>query len=203
MLRFGSAPRRRLARRLKNTILFLVRHAHSVWSPDEDRPLSARGAADAIVLAERLQGFPISLVLSSPSRRAVQTVQPLFERFGIEPVIVPDLRERALFSPSLEVFREAVKESWQYPETATNDRESNAAAQGRGIAVLHRVLDEHPGRDAVISTHGNLLALMLHAFDPGVDYNFWHSLTFPDVYELTFRGRTLVGVRRIGLEEGA
>ncbi len=28
-------------------------------------------------------------------------------------------------------------------------------------------------------------------------YDFWHSLTFPDVYELTFNDSALAGVRRL------
>jgi 2,3-bisphosphoglycerate-dependent phosphoglycerate mutase len=192
-----------VARHLNDTHLYLVRHAHAAWQPDEDRPLSTRGAADAIVLADRLQHLPISFILSSPSRRALQTVEPLSRRLGLEPVIEPDLRERALLSPSADEFREAVKTSWRNPEAAAAGGESNAAAKGRGIAVLSRVLDEHAGRSAVISTHGNLFALMLQGFDPAVDYDFWLSLTFPDVYQLTFRGRALVAVRRIPLGEDA
>jgi hypothetical protein len=36
----------------------------------------------------------------------------------------------------------------------------------------------------VISTHGNLLSMMLHHFDPTVDFTFWKSMTLPDIYQL-------------------
>ncbi len=55
----------------------------------------------------------------------------------------------------------------------------------------------HRGRHVVISTHGSLLALILNGFDRAFAYDFWHSLTFPDVYELTFNDSALAGVRRL------
>jgi 2,3-bisphosphoglycerate-dependent phosphoglycerate mutase len=36
----------------------------------------------------------------------------------------------------------------------------------------------------VISTHGNLLALILKHFNPDVGYTFWYTLTMPDIYQL-------------------
>jgi 2,3-bisphosphoglycerate-dependent phosphoglycerate mutase len=36
----------------------------------------------------------------------------------------------------------------------------------------------------VLSTHGNLLTLILQHYEPNVDYAFWRALTMPDVYEL-------------------
>jgi 2,3-bisphosphoglycerate-dependent phosphoglycerate mutase len=75
--------------------------------------------------------------------------------------------------------------------------------QGRGIAVICRVLEAHPPRSIVFSTHGSLLALILHEFDPRFGYDFCRSLTFPDVYELTFREQTLVSVDHTWHEGGA
>jgi 2,3-bisphosphoglycerate-dependent phosphoglycerate mutase len=57
-------------------------------------------------------------------------------------------------------------------------------AQKRGIAVVQRLLVKHPGQQIVLSTHGNLMALILQSFDPSVDFMFWKSLTMPDIYKL-------------------
>jgi 2,3-bisphosphoglycerate-dependent phosphoglycerate mutase len=57
-------------------------------------------------------------------------------------------------------------------------------AQKRGIAVVQRLLEKHPVQHIVLSTHGNLMALILQIFDPSVDFIFWKSLTMPDVYKL-------------------
>jgi 2,3-bisphosphoglycerate-dependent phosphoglycerate mutase len=57
-------------------------------------------------------------------------------------------------------------------------------AQKRGIALVQRLLAQHLSEHIVLSTHGNLMALILQTFDPSVDFMFWRSLTMPDVYKL-------------------
>jgi broad specificity phosphatase PhoE len=74
-------------------MLLLVRHAHAGdkhrWQgPDSMRPLSAAGQAEAAGLLVRLEDYPIGRVLSSPTVRCQQTVQPLAldRHLGIEPL---------------------------------------------------------------------------------------------------------------------
>ena len=73
-------------------VVYLVRHAHAgkkaQWQgPDVARPLSAQGRREALGLIERLDGYPVGRVLSSPTVRCLQTVQPLAARLGrpVEP----------------------------------------------------------------------------------------------------------------------
>ena len=63
--------------------LYLVRHAHAEWTPDENRPLSAQGSEDANRVANTLYVVPISAIYSSPARRARQTIAPLAGRLGL------------------------------------------------------------------------------------------------------------------------
>ena len=46
--------------------MYLVRHAHAHWTPDEDRPLSARGRRDAERVAGVLCAYPIIALYASP-----------------------------------------------------------------------------------------------------------------------------------------
>ena len=73
-------------------MVYLVRHAHAgtkaKWEgPDVARPLSAQGRKEALGLIERLRSYPLGRVLSSPTERCLQTVQPLADRLGrpVEP----------------------------------------------------------------------------------------------------------------------
>jgi 2,3-bisphosphoglycerate-dependent phosphoglycerate mutase len=183
------------------TTLYLVRHAHADWTPDEARPLSAEGRADAERLASPLADQPIVAIYSSPSRRAVQTVEPLAGRLGLEPILVSDLRERELLAPSAAAFESAVESTWRDPDRPYRGGEPNSAARIRGVAVVRRVLEQHADRHVVLSTHGSLLAIVLHAFDDSYGYEFWRSMTFPDAYALTFRQEALIGVRRVWMPE--
>lgn len=63
-------------------MLLVVRHADagdkSTWEgPDLERPLSPMGHLQAEGLILRLEDFPIERILSSPTLRCYQTVQPL------------------------------------------------------------------------------------------------------------------------------
>ena len=73
-------------------MVYLVRHAHAgtkaKWEgPDVARPLSGQGGKEALGLIERLRSYPVGRVLSSPTERCLQTVQPLAGRLGrpVEP----------------------------------------------------------------------------------------------------------------------
>jgi 2,3-bisphosphoglycerate-dependent phosphoglycerate mutase len=168
-------------------ILYFVRHAHSSWTPDETRPLSSNGFEDAIRLADFLEGYPISAMYTSPYTRARQTVEPLAARLGLPLLTELDLRERNLGTGPFENHLQAVAEAWQNPTNAHPGGESNLTAQQRGVAVIEGFVKQHPGEHIGISTHGNLMALILQYYDPSVDFDIWKALTNPDVYTLDFR----------------
>ena len=72
--------------------LYLVRHAHSVWTSDEMRPLSQAGFDDARRVADILAPLRPGAIYSSPYRRAQQTVEPLAGALGMSIQVVEDLR---------------------------------------------------------------------------------------------------------------
>ena len=64
---------------------YLLRHAHAgtkrAWAgPDSERPLSSAGREEAYGLLTQLHDDPISRILSSPTVRCLQTVEPLAQR---------------------------------------------------------------------------------------------------------------------------
>jgi 2,3-bisphosphoglycerate-dependent phosphoglycerate mutase len=173
-------------------VLYLVRHAHANWSPDEERTLSARGYANAERVGTLLCGFPIVAVYSSPYRRARETVEPLAAHLGLPIYEIDNLRERELGTAPTDSFVTAVQATWEDPSFTWPGGESNTAAQRRGVAVVHDLLDRHPEQQVAIGTHGNLLALILQHFDPSVGFSFWRSLTMPDVYGVRVNATTAV-----------
>ena len=78
--------------------VYLIRHAHAGdrtrWAGDDSqRPLSEKGWRHARGLADLLRGVPLKRVLSSPSLRCVQTVEPLAEAHGLPVEIAGELLE--------------------------------------------------------------------------------------------------------------
>jgi 8-oxo-dGTP diphosphatase len=78
--------------------VLLIRHAHAGsrkdWDGDDRlRPLSRRGASQALVLAQRLAVWVPVRILSSPYVRCIQTVQPLADELGRKVEEVDELAE--------------------------------------------------------------------------------------------------------------
>src|SRR5437764_959584 len=81
--------------------LFLIRHGDAIPDEDEiipsgiydDLPLSRIGREQAQSLTTRLSGTRFDAIYSSPLKRCLETAAPLAEHLGLEPTIVPDLKE--------------------------------------------------------------------------------------------------------------
>lgn len=92
--------------------LFVVRHVkagdRTRWEgSDEQRPASKAGRRQAEALADRLEKEDVSKLISSPSVRCVETLEPLAKRIGV-PVETDDrLAEGSSIEESMEVVREA------------------------------------------------------------------------------------------------
>ena len=96
------------------TNLYFVRHAHSSYTPDElGRPLSERGFADANTVTELLKRETIDHVISSPYRRAIQTVEGIARYINKEIEIVDDFKERLLSQEPVENFSLAIAKVWE------------------------------------------------------------------------------------------
>jgi phosphohistidine phosphatase SixA len=70
-----------------HVVLHLVRHAcagqKGEWiGPDDERPLDPAGVSQARALVAALDGEPVGALLASPSRRCVQTLEPLADALG-------------------------------------------------------------------------------------------------------------------------
>ncbi len=181
----------------EGTTLYLVRHAHAEWSQDDSRSLSADGTVAAGMVADQLAVRPIAAIYTSPSRRSIETIDPLARRLELHPEVVPDLRERQLPVVRPDQFEALVRRAWSVPAEAPDGGESNVRAQVRALAVVRSVVQCHSGAHVVLATHGNLLALMLNALDGTFGYDFWQQLSFPDVYQLVVAGTELRSVQRV------
>jgi 2,3-bisphosphoglycerate-dependent phosphoglycerate mutase len=174
--------------------VLLVRHAEPFppGTPeyaDDDRPLTDAGRAAAAELALELEGYELSAMYSSPYARAVETLQPLARLRRMEINLLADLRERQLSLELHDEWQETLERSWADPDFALPGAESGRQAQRRAIATLDLLRSRHPdGGRLVLGSHGNLISLILHALEPGVDHAFNLAMPMPAVYRLTHDG---------------
>jgi 2,3-bisphosphoglycerate-dependent phosphoglycerate mutase len=174
--------------------VLLIRHAEPVAPyttdhADDDRPLTDAGRAAAAELAAELDGYELTAIYSSPYARALETVTALAERRNLRVQVLDDLRERRLSVEQLDDWRVSLEAAWTDAEFALPGGESGRDAQRRGIGVLDLLRARHPdGGRLVVGCHGNLIGLMLQAFDPDVDFAFHVAMPVPALYRLTHDG---------------
>jgi len=180
------------------TNLYFVRHAHSTFTPDElGRPLSNKGLADAERITNILQNENIDMIISSPYKRAVQTVEGVAKVIGEEVIIEDGFKERNLSVKSVEDFNLAITKVWEEPTFALEGGESNIVAQKRGIKATLKLLETYEGKNIAVGTHGNIMVLIMNFFDEKYGFTFWKDLDMPDIYKLTFDKKNLKDVNRI------
>ncbi|MGG0655273.1 histidine phosphatase family protein [Rummeliibacillus pycnus] len=183
------------------TILYFVRHAHSIYTQDElGRPLSEQGFRDADTLTKLLDQEAIDIVMASPYKRAIQTVEGVAQKIGRDVYIHPDFRERLLSVKPVENFEEAISKVWTDPSFSFSGGESNIEAQKRGVEALLKVLAQYEGKRILIGTHGNLMVLIMQYFDKSFDFSFWQQLAMPDIYKMEFKMNRLNSVERLWIE---
>ncbi len=191
---------RKAGRILTLTNIYFVRHAHSKYTPDQlNRSLSEKGMKDAEKITEILMrhNVKIDYVISSPYRRAIQTVEGIACQIGKKVIIEDRFKERVLASGLVEDFDSAIKKVWSDYTFSWNGGESNKTAQKRGIMALKEILKTYKNKNVAIGTHGNIMVLIMNYFDEKYDFSFWKTLQMPDIYKLSFNKEDLIEAEHI------
>jgi 2,3-bisphosphoglycerate-dependent phosphoglycerate mutase len=103
-------------------------------------------------------------------------------RIAIE--CVDDLRER-LLAPNLnDDWQIHMQRAWHDFDYVLPGGESSRQAQYRVLRVLDELRTSHETGNIVAASHGNLIALALHAVANGIDHEFWKAMPLPAVYQL-------------------
>lgn len=183
---------------MTTTAIYLVRHAHSTYSTDEQsRPLSEQGRQDAEQLTTLFEGIEPDYIYASPYRRAIETVRPLAERCGLVILETAAVQERLLAPGELSDFQHAVRYVWEHPDENPYGGESNVIAQQRIVHEIKQLLEQHRNQTVVIGTHGNIMVLLMQHFDPTYGYDFWKTLKMPAVYRMIFKDGIFLHIEEI------
>jgi alpha-ribazole phosphatase len=164
--------------------LILIRHCE----PEEsargriygtlDVGLSARGRAQAVDLADRMDGIDVHAIRTSPRRRARETAEPLAAARRLRPLEDDDLRELDFGELEGRTFDEIAEAQPQlykaWMETPTEVRfpggECYADLKARSVRALERAVEDD--ECVVVVTHGGVvraaLAEWLHVADDAV-----------------------------------
>ena len=153
--------------------LVLVRHGKTEWSESgqhtgtTDIELTEQGEADAATLADRLSGFDVGLVLSSPMQRARRTA----EIAGFSPEVDENLVEwdyGAYEGRTTKEIRAELGYDWTVFEhgvtPGATPGETVEEVAARASRVLLRAAPVLASRDVLLFGHGHALRILATVF---------------------------------------
>jgi len=187
------------------TTVYFIRHAQADNTVRDGRvrPLTEKGLADRRLVTEYLQDKQIDAVLSSPFRRAVETITPFAEKNGMTIETIEDFRERKSdsdWSRSTDFFS-LIERQWADFSYTLSDGECLAAVQERNIAALRSVLARYEGENIVIGTHGTALSTIVNYYDSTYGFADFMAMVYllPWVVKMDFDESGCAGIEKIDL----
>ncbi|MCS7275921.1 MAG: histidine phosphatase family protein [Dehalococcoidia bacterium] len=148
------------------TRLYLIRHAQSLSNTGEarewsDPPLTEVGRLQAQRLADRLARQGLDAILSSPSRRALETARFIADATGLPVEVEEDLREVVMGSPdndprqlqgeAAEALARRLAREMRWD--AFPGSEGSRAARSRVRGIMDRIARRYEGRRVAVVTH--------------------------------------------------
>lgn len=159
--------------------VFVIRHGESAAAKEDelfelrdgqgDPELHPAGREQAERVADRLAREPIAAIYVSTLRRTAETAAPLVARSGLEPVVLPDLREVHLGEWEGGLVRRHAMEGHpiaaQIQEQERWDvipgAEPAADFRARVRRAVATIAERHAGQTVAVFTHGGWIGELL------------------------------------------
>lgn len=147
----------------KLTEIYALRHATPAKSdlPNRERKLSDLGQEQATALVPYLSSLGITVVHTSPFKRAVESVTPFCKAKGLTPIEREDLGE-------------------------SGDDEEFPAVRARLMQALSSIAESHVGERVLVCTHGGCLWGAIANFDEDFGYEDYRKIRTPDMRRFVF-----------------
>lgn len=185
------------------TTVYFVRHAEPNYENHDDmmRELSEKGLKDRKLVTEFLMDKEIQVVLSSPYKRAIDTVRDFAEKMAIDIATIDEFRERRVDSQWIEDFNSFCKKQWEDFEYKLSDGECLREVQNRNILALEKVLDKYKGKNIVVGSHGTALSTIINYYDEEFGYSEFNAIRqlMPWIVEFTFDEKSCVKIKKYDL----
>ncbi len=181
------------------TIVYFVRHAEPNYKnhDDQSRELSEKGLRDTKLVTEYLKDKDINIIMSSPYKRAIDTIKPFAESRGLSIQLLDDFRERKVGSVWIENFDAFCKRQWDDFSYKLTDGETLSEVQTRNIAALRNVLSKYKDKNIVIGSHGTALSTIINFYDHSFGYNDFMEIksVMPWIVKFIFEGENLEAIK--------
>ena len=185
------------------TTIYFVRHAEPNYENHDDisRELSNKGLKDRRLVTDFLIDKQIDIVLSSPYKRAIDTIREFAEIKGIGITIIDEFKERRVDSGWIEDFNSFCKKQWEDFSYKLSDGECLEEVQNRNILALSRVLEQYRNKNIVVGSHGTALSTIINYYDKTFGYSDFDKIRYlmPWIVEFTFEDKECVNIQKYNL----
>ena len=188
------------------TTVYFIRHAESDTSIRDGRirPLTPKGFLSRVLVTEFLQDKNIDAVLSSPYKRAVDTISDFAEKNWLEINVVEDFREQKSSSDMRRDnpdFRLFLERQWAGFTYTFSDGECLKEVQERNIAALNNLLTEYKDKNIAIGTHATALSVIINYYDNSYGFNNFKEMEYklPWAVKIVFHELTCIKIEKFDL----
>jgi len=185
------------------TTVYFIRHAESDYNERDGRvrPLTKKGMADREMVVLYLRGKNIGAILSSPYRRAVDTLSPFAEERGLEIELIEDFKEHRICRAWIEDWKSHAKKAWADFTLKIPDGESLSEVQARNVSALNIALARFKDKNIAIGTHGMALSTIIKYYDDSYGYDDLMAMAdiTPWVAKMEFKETEIISIEKIDL----
>jgi len=186
------------------TQIYFVRHAEPNYRNhvDAERELSERGLEDRKLVTHFLLDKEIDLILSSPYRRAVETVRHFADTVRMPVIHIQDFREREVADEWIDDFNAFSRHQWEDFDFSLPGGECLREVQKRNVEALAQVLREHSGKRIVIGGHGTSISTVLNYYDHTFGHTDFERIRrlMPWIVRLDFEGQMFLRMESFQLK---
>lgn len=172
------------------TSLYMTRHGQTLWNEvgkmqgQLNSELTELGKQQAIWLGERLNDVDIEIIISSSSKRAVDTAELIRGSRDIKIVKKEGLREMHLgswqgmyFQDIKENYPKAYDDFWHHPHKYEPvDGESFEQLNQRVVNEVESIIKKYEDKNILIVTHGVVLRALITYFEHKALKEFWQGI---------------------------
>ena len=172
------------------TKVYFVRHAEPNYDnrDDKSRELSPKGLADRKRVTDFFHDKCIDIALSSPYKRAIDTIKDFTDTVGLKIEVVDGFRERKIDSGWIEDFNTFSMRQWEDFTYKLSDGECLQEVQKRNMEALNSVLEKYKGKNIIVGSHGTALSTIINFFDKSFTFAEFNRMKpkMPWVVEFSF-----------------
>ena len=173
------------------TTVYYVRHCEPNYENHDDltRELTSKGLEDRELVNQFFADKHIDAVLSSPSKRAIDTVKMVAEKNNLEIEISENFKEREI-GCWVEDFDAYSKKQWENFYYKLENGESLLQATVRNILKLNFTLEDYDSKTIVIGSHGTVLSTIISYYQPSFGFEDFQRIKnlMPWIVRFEFEG---------------